>query len=63
VPARTEHRPPDTRHLVVRHKGYADPADDARKLERDIRILDLELWFRKAVVHRHRGKRAEAEWC
>jgi hypothetical protein len=24
---------------------------------------DAELWFRKAVVHRHRGERAEAERC
>jgi tetratricopeptide (TPR) repeat protein len=24
---------------------------------------DAELWFRKAVVHRHRGESAEAERC
>ena len=24
---------------------------------------DAELWFRKAVVHRHRGESAEAEQC
>jgi tetratricopeptide (TPR) repeat protein len=130
--------------LIVQHKGYADPAVETRKLERNIRILerevkerpndpfvlfnlgqsavekrewdqalgylgrslagsaptdsivrkiyaliarvhqtmgnlqealrtcaeglkldgeDAELWFRKAVVHRHRGERAEAERC
>jgi glycosyltransferase involved in cell wall biosynthesis len=131
-------------NLTVRHTGYADPALRARKLERDIRLLELdladrpddpfvlfnlgaiaverrewtrapkflesslggsassdsivrklfaliarsyqmmgdshtalltcdrglnldpedaELWFRKAVVHRHRGESAEAENC
>jgi tetratricopeptide (TPR) repeat protein len=130
--------------LVVQHEGYADPAVEARKLDRNIRILerevkerpndpfvlfnlgqsavekrewdqalgylgrslagsaptdsivrkiyaliarvhqtmgnlqealgtcaeglkldgeDAELWFRKAVVHRHLGERAEAERC
>ncbi len=131
-------------NLTVRHTGYADPALRARKLERDIRLLaldlavrpddpfvlfnlgaiaverhewpkalgflerslrgsaptdsivrklfaliarthqmmgdtekalracskglrldreDAELWFRKAVVHRHRGESSQAEQC
>ncbi len=131
-------------HLVVRHTGYADPEVEAGKLERNIKILELELrerpddpfvlfnlgssavqrgewpealgflsgslarsaptdsivrklyaliarvhqmtgnsrealrtcegglkldsqdaelWFRKGVVHRHRGESAEAEQC
>ena len=26
-------------------------------------LADAELWFRKAVVHRHRGESGEAEQC
>jgi glycosyltransferase involved in cell wall biosynthesis len=39
--------------VTVRHTGYVDKALRAKK--------DAELWFRKGVVHRHRGEPAEAE--
>jgi hypothetical protein len=29
--------------LIVQHKGYADPAVEARKLDRNIKILELEV--------------------
>ena len=40
-------------------KRRCGPAPKGLKLDPE----DAELWFRKAVVHRHRGESAEAEQC
>jgi tetratricopeptide (TPR) repeat protein len=56
-------------NVVIRHTGYQDPALRARKLERDLRLLRIELeehpedpfvLFNLGAVYREQGRLAEA---
>ena len=52
--------------LIARaHQMLGDSLSALRTCEEGLKYEpeDAELWFRKAVVHRHRGESAEAEAC
>jgi glycosyltransferase involved in cell wall biosynthesis len=52
--------------LIARaHQMLGDPNSAIRTCEEGLKYepADAELWFRKAVIHRHRGESAEAESC
>ena len=48
-----------THQMMGDSQGRCEPVPEGLKLDPE----DAELWFRKAVVHRHRGESSEAERC